>query len=424
MRPSFQPPATRTSFASQTSVPPFDHPLTVLVTAVGSSVHLCGVTRHAVNMVRSLLTRAEVSDVHLVVAEWQYDSLLHAVSHEDPRFHIHSVSVGKSALSRNLWYYRQLPKIAQALQADVVHLAYPSPVDRAAFRCPTVVTLHDLYPFDIPDNFGFPKVVFNRLVLRQCLSAVDAIACVSETTLQRLDIHAPQFSIGKSSVIYNCVETEPRASSTSSLSNWNGEDFLLCVAQHRRNKNVPLAINIFRRLLAGGAIPSNSLFVIVGIEGPETDRIHRCIDSAGSAGQIVLLSGLTDSELQWCYRHCKLLLAPSVVEGFGLPVVEAMLHHCRVVCSDIHAFREVGGSYCHYVSLQGAPAEAFVRAVCMALRTAKVLPSSTDRFSAASVADAYLRLYAHLRVGKSRLQDHARFSDVWRENKGGHEFIQ
>ena len=56
-------------------------------------------------------------------------------------------------------------------------------------------------------------------------------------------------------------------------------------------------------------------------------------------------------ELQWCYRKCELLLAPSSIEGFGLPVAEALLAGCRIVCSDILAFRELEGKNCHYVPL-------------------------------------------------------------------------
>ena len=55
-----------------------------------------------------------------------------------------------------------------------------------SLRCPTVVTLHDLYPYEIPQNFRFPHVLVNRFILKQCLSNVDAIACVSDTTIECL----------------------------------------------------------------------------------------------------------------------------------------------------------------------------------------------------------------------------------------------
>jgi glycosyltransferase involved in cell wall biosynthesis len=380
----------------------------IVIAALGSSRHLSGVSRHAANMARCLLTRPEVSQIHMIAARWQCRSLLDALPLNHPRLRLHSIPLGGSALRRNLWYYFQLPLLAAQLDAGIVHLAYPVPVNRRAFRCPTVVTLHDLYPYDIPGNFGFPKVLFNRLVLQQCLRAADAIACVSESTLGRLEIRAPEVAVRKAVAIYNCVEAGPPnpapSPGHSPLRSLDRASFLLCVAQHRRNKNIPLAVETFRRLLAGNDIAPTSLLVVVGIEGPETARIHRAIAAAGLARQVVLLQGVSDAALQWLYAHAELLLAPSTVEGFGLPVVEAMLHHCPVVCSDIPAFREVGGSYCHYACLQTprAPAaEAFVHAARAALKSINFRPAATDRFAAPRIAEAYMQLYTRLLGGYS-----------------------
>lgn len=371
----------------------------IAIAVVSSATHLSGVSRHAANLVRCLLTRNDVSDVHLIVAQWQYESLLGVLSDGDSRLQIHSVSVGSNALSRNLWYYLRLPVLARQLKVDIVHLAYPVPLNRHAFSSSTVVTLHDLYPYDIPANFGFPKVLFNRLILQQCLRSVDAIACVSESTRHQLDIYAPQLELQKAVTIYNCVESDSSMTVQSPLSMWDGEPFFLCVAQHRRNKNILLALQVFHRLLRSGEASSNALLVIIGIEGPETKRIHRFIHAFGLTNQVILLHGIADAGLQWCYKHCELLLAPSTIEGFGLPIVEAMLHRCRIVCSDIPSFREVGGTYCQYAKLQPGPVEAFVDAINIARKSASPHVPSIDRFSSPHIASAYLQLYTRLRNG-------------------------
>ena len=365
----------------------------IVIAAVASSAYLSGVSRHAANMARCLLGRAEVSAVHLVVAPWQYDSMLGALPHTDPRLHLHRVAIGKGVVSRNLWYYSDLPILAAQLNADIVHLAYPVPIRRGSFDCPVVVTVHDLYPYDIPSNFGFPKVFFNRLILQWCLRAVDTIACVSESTSLRLGIYSSRHVGGKAVTIYNYVEADRHIAERRPLPAWDGSPFFLCVAQHRRNKNVVFAMRVFERLLRSGDIDSATRLVIIGIEGPETPRICRFIRDRGLARQIVLLHGIDDSELHWCYGHCELLLAPSIIEGFGLPIVEAMLHHCRVVCSDIPSFHEIGGSYCHYSALTE---EAFVDATRKALKSVKSRTAEVDRFSGARVAMAYLQLYTRL----------------------------
>jgi glycosyltransferase involved in cell wall biosynthesis len=373
----------------------------IVIAVVSSSTHLSGVSRHAANLVRCLLTRAEVTAVHLIVAQWQYSSLCGALPQDDPRLQIHSVTISASALSRNRWYYSELPVLAKQLKADIVHLAYPVPLNRRAFHCPLVVTLHDLYPYNIPANFGFPKVLFNRLILQGCLRSVDAIACVSESTLRQLDIYAPRLELQKAVTIYNCVEPGPPMATHSPIPDWKGQPFILCVAQHRRNKNILLALQIFHRLLHSGEIHPSGLLVVIGIEGPETARIHRFIHSAGLIRHVVLLHGVSDAELQWCYGHCELLLAPSIIEGFGLPIVEAILRDCRVVCSDIPAFREVGGSYCHYAQLHPSAEDAFVHAIKCVRKSNHFRAPTMDRFSSLRIGEAYLRLYIRLGNGCS-----------------------
>jgi glycosyltransferase involved in cell wall biosynthesis len=364
----------------------------IVIAAVSSATQLSGVTRHAANLARCLLTRSEISAVHVVAAPWQHQLFCEAVSRTDAKLHIHSVPLGVGTLARNLWYYKDLPAIATQLEADVVHLAYPAPLHRGAFHCPTVVSLHDLYPYDVPANFGFPKVLFNRRVLWQCLRAADAIASVSDHTLQHLSTRAPVSIVKKAVRIYNCVEA---VSTQSPLSGWRGAPFFLCVAQHRRNKNILLTIQVFQHLLQNQMIDPESELLVVGVPGPETPQIHRFLRKAGLNQKVTLISGIRDAEMQWCYRNCELLLAFSSVEGFGLPVAEALLAGCRIVCSDIGAFRELEGKSCHYVPLTANLAE-FAETIRTVLAKPRSKPVQLPQLSVPVIAEHYVQLYRRL----------------------------
>jgi glycosyltransferase involved in cell wall biosynthesis len=365
----------------------------ILIAALSATIDMTGVSRHAANVVRCLLTRSDVSAVHLLVAPWQHDTFRNAISRDDSRLHIHPVSLGPGTLKRYLWYYTSLPAVAEQLEADVVHMTYPTLLRGGAFHCPTVVSLHDLYPYDLPENFDFGKVLFNRLVWMQCLRTVDAIACVSNSTRKQLGLWASQAILNRSTTINNCVEALPPASTRSPLPNWSGSPFFLCVASQHHNKNILLMLKVFNSLLSKGDINPSTLLVVVGVTGPETPQIHSFIRAAGLAERVVFLQGITDEEMQWCYRNCEMLLAQSMIEGFGFPIAEGLLTGCRIVCSDIPAYRELGGSNCRYFSLGPAAEDAFAEAIRAEIGSCRNPPVSLPQCSAPVIAGQYMELY-------------------------------
>jgi len=379
----------------------------IVIAAVSSNVSMSGVSRHAANLVRCLLSRSEITALHVLLAPWEHKHVAEAVARTDSRLRIHAVALQPGTINRNLWFYTELPAIARQLGADLVHISYPSPVNRKAFNCPTVVSLHDLYPLDIPSNFGFPKALFNRAILRQCLGAVDAIACVSDSTRLRLGTWDPQ-KLRKAVTVHNCVESPSLASKPALVESWNGAPFFVCVAQHRRNKNIPLALRVFRRLRSAGEIHSATRLLIVGMPGPESRCIRRLAQEPDLSQRVTLARGISDVELQWCYRNCELLLAPSIVEGFGLPVAEALLAGCRVVCSDIPAFREVGVEHCRFVSLAVGAEARFAEAVRDVLMKGRPLPILLPQLSPSVIASQYLQLYHALVVAAGPLTVAAR----------------
>jgi glycosyltransferase involved in cell wall biosynthesis len=376
----------------------------ILLSAASFSSGISGLQRHAFNAAHCLLQQPEITALHIVVAPWQAELLPEVGLNPDDRVFTHIAEMGQSSLNRNWWHYHKLPQLARALGVDLVHFTFPMPVNAGAFPCPTVVTLHDMYPYEIPGNFGFPKWVFNRITLRHCLRNADAIACVSDATRRRLRQYMPATVWRKATRIHNCVETCPEnridparsGAATSPIRRWHGQPFLLCVAQHRKNKNIPMLLHSFARLLRRGQIGSRSLLVVVGMNGPDTPRIHKTIARLGLGQRVHLLEGLTDAELQWCYAHCEVVAAPSITEGFGLPVAEALMAGGRVVCSEIPALREVGGEHCRYVPLGAGAADRFADAMAAALCEPKTAPVALPQFSKAALGDCYIELYRGL----------------------------
>ena len=369
--------------------------MNVVIAALSAPVQMNGVSRHGENLIRALLSTNEVSSVHFLAGDWQKEMFRSAFAGVDARLHPHWIRLRDANLSRLVWYYDELPEIATQLEADIVHLTFPAPTAMKAFQCPTVLSLHDFYAFDIPRNFGLLRSVLARYTIKQCLARVNAIACVSCNTRAQLTKRYPL--VGKKSVVIpNVVELRAPAAETGRLEALRGHPFMFCVAQHRSNKNVPLTIEVFERLLQERIVSIEARLVVVGIRGPETEKIEATIREAGLGNRVLLYSGLSDGEMRWCYENCEILLAPSSTEGFGLPIAEGMLAGSRIVCSDIPVFRELGGETCHYVSPRGDPVASYVDAIREALATPRPRGISLPQLSPTSVGRQYADLYASL----------------------------
>lgn len=86
----------------------------VLLAAASFASTISGIQRHALNMVRCLLLRQEVTAVHLVVAPWQCAMVESAELPADRRLKMQVADIDRGSLSRNLWYYRELPRLAES----------------------------------------------------------------------------------------------------------------------------------------------------------------------------------------------------------------------------------------------------------------------------------------------------------------------
>jgi glycosyltransferase involved in cell wall biosynthesis len=368
--------------------------MNLLITAISSATSPSGICRHAHNLVRCAASRGEMLPVTLAIGKWQ-ETYFRSLFHFEPgKATIVSVNISNDAFTRNLWYLRELPKLANQVSADMIHLSFPAPIRRSMLRCPVVVSLHDLQPYDERESFGFPVGFFNRVFLQRCLNDVDCVSCVSAATLSKLNAHFPQLAHRKSVVIHNCItidSSDPIAPA--------GEQcrFALMVARHGANKNIGLALKVFEELLRRKTIDKQITLVLVGGSGPETAAIMAFIERRALERSIKLIESVTDGELRWLYANCEFLLAPSSMEGFGLPVAEGLMCGSRIVCSDIPAFREIGENTCHYFDLHAeSDSSAMIAAICSALKEPTRPARRLERFSLEYIASEYATLYMQL----------------------------
>jgi hypothetical protein len=115
----------------------------------------------------------------LAVGSWQTEYFRTAFDLNNPKIQVTSCKSQYRAFDQNLWYLFELPALAKAIAADVVHLSFPAPLFRHRMPCRGVATINDLYPYDEPENSAASKLMFNRWLLGMCLRNSDALACVS-----------------------------------------------------------------------------------------------------------------------------------------------------------------------------------------------------------------------------------------------------
>jgi glycosyltransferase involved in cell wall biosynthesis len=111
--------------------------------------------------------------------------------------------------------------------------------------------------------------------------------------------------------------------------------FLVHVGAQQRHKNVPRLVRVFRRVA-----DENVYLLLVGGDHNDTAEVARA--SAGDP-RVIRLRSITDPQLAWLYEHAVGLAFPSLYEGFGMPVLDAMTRGCPVITSDRAALPEVAG---------------------------------------------------------------------------------
>jgi glycosyltransferase involved in cell wall biosynthesis len=370
----------------------------ILIVALHRPDKPTGVCRHAANLAKCLAETATVSQVTLVTGIWQKHYFETAFLLDSAKVKILGIEIKNTSIFRNLWFLYSLPDLVEKIQPDLVHLSFPLPFFRSQFSCPVVATVHDLYPFRFPKNFGYRQVLFNQVFLKQCIRNSDALTCVSQTTLEDLNFYFPidAADLKPRKVIYNIVDFDRIAAAIpQELKDKSDRPFILCVGQHRKNKNLDLLIKAFDQLRKENRITPDIKLLLVGSLGPETEDLIQLLQQLTLQDSVLMLSDINDQELCWLYQNCQLFVMASSLEGFCIPLVEALYFSCRVVCSDIPIFREIGSASCSYFSLSPDPIGNMVESITQALSAQKTAPNNDcDRFQHTKIAAQYLNFYA------------------------------
>ena len=224
---------------------------------------------------------------------------------------------------------------------DLVHFPYFSvPI---FYNKPFVVTIHDLivhhFPTGKASTLAFPiyelKLIAYKLVIKKAAEKAKKIITVSNATKDEVVDHLG-VSGEKITVIYNGLDKN--LSGVSKTEQLIKVPYFLYVGNAYPHKNLERLLSAFSKFLLNN---KNTKLVLVGREDYFYKRLKNRVKTLKLENSLIFYQEADDKKLVNLYSHALALIMPSLMEGFGLPALEAMANSCLVLASDIPSLKEI-----------------------------------------------------------------------------------
>jgi glycosyltransferase involved in cell wall biosynthesis len=239
------------------------------------------------------------------------------------------------------WDQVALPR---ALARDGITV-FLSPYYKGPVRapCPVVLTIHDLYFINYP---GRRRPVYEAIVTRAARTyAARATAIISDSEYSKREIVTRLgVSSAKVSVIPVALGGEFRPASLTAAARARyalTSPYVLYVGNFNPHKNIPRLIRGFA--LLPGPVRSRHALVLAGGYGEGRPELARLAESLGLADRVIFSGRVDDADLPALYSEAAVYVTPSLEEGFGSTVLEAMACGAPVIASNRAALPEVVG---------------------------------------------------------------------------------
>lgn len=240
-------------------------------------------------------------------------------------------------------------------------------------RVKTVATVHDIRTEFLPQHSSFiQKLYLNSWMEKLRAGIADHLIAVSETTKRDL-VEQLGVKPEKVTVVYNgydqdryhfSIRNQPEIIHDVLEKYQITKPFIFFVGSIQPRKNIVRIIQAFNLLLSDH---SDVELIIAGGNGWLNDDIYAEPERLGIEDNVRFIGYVDDDDLPYLYASCEFLAYPSLYEGFGIPILEALACGTPVVTSNLASMPEVGGAYAEYVdpysveSIKKGFVEAFSR---------------------------------------------------------------
>ena len=291
-----------------------------------------GIGRYIRNLIKNLEISDKKNNYILFVLSKDVDKL----NIQNPKFKIVKTDIKWHTLSEQL----RLPQILNKENLDLMHFPYFSvPI---YYKRPFVVTIHDLIinHFSTGKASTLPPLIYKlklssyKLVLNQAVRNAKKIIAVSNSTKTEITDHL-KINADKITVIYEGIDPLVINSKSKLPDILRNKKYFLYVGNAYPHKNLDRLLRAFKTIK-----PDVNLALVVK-KDYFYRRLKQKVDDLSLSGKVIFLHDIKDEELSALYRNAIALVFPSLMEGFGLPVLEAMANNCLVLTSDIPSLKEI-----------------------------------------------------------------------------------
>ncbi len=243
-------------------------------------------------------------------------------------------------MARILWEQLALPVVAARQNLDLLHgMAFVLPYART---CPAVVTIFDLSFIHYPERFPALQRIYLTSQTRRSCQAARRIVAISESTGRDLERYYG-ISNEKIDIVLPGVGREFQLIDRDKVESFRKEKrltdpYLLHVGTLQPRKNIPFLVKALAKIRR-----PNLKLILVGGKGWNYDEIYSAVEKYGLKKQVDFRGFVTDTELPLWYNAAAATIFPSLYEGFGLPVLEAMACGSPVIAANTSAIPEVAG---------------------------------------------------------------------------------
>lgn len=259
-------------------------------------------------------------------------------------FQVHTPKKGLKSLWRSYGITGEIDQNA----IEIYHgLSNELPLNIRQSKAKSVVTIHDLIFLKYPQTYKPIDRAMYQFKFKKAIENADKVIAISASTKQDI-IDWTGVSPEKVEVIYQSCDPifyQPQSVDQIKV-NLQGlnlpSEFFLSVGTVERRKNLEVVLKAYHQLPAAQRIP----LVVVGGGKAYKEQMKQLAAELKLEFHIIWMeSKLTTAQLQALYQSAAGLIYPSLYEGFGLPVVEAMLSRTPVITSNVSSLPEAAGEH-------------------------------------------------------------------------------